>query len=146
MNTHINMGGGSILRALFQTQDQVTGDNRCKHRQKQNQTKHSDNHILPLLCCHSLGSVCGQLITSCRTLQMSKQICTQLLHVGEKKYKFYYYCYHYCYFFFFLAQNESFHIVTWDFLPLFVLARRTALVIVPGVNRDNWCSHTQTHY
>lgn len=57
MNTHINMGGGSILRTLLQTQDQVTGDNWCYHRQKQNQTKNSDNHVLPLLCGRSLGSV-----------------------------------------------------------------------------------------
>lgn len=70
-HTHINMGR-SILRALFQTQDQVTGNNQCYHRQKQNQTKHSDNHISSLLCSCSLGSVGGQLINSCRSLQISK--------------------------------------------------------------------------
>lgn len=45
-HTHINVGG-SILRALFQTQDQVTGNNQCYHRQKQNQTQHWDKHLFP---------------------------------------------------------------------------------------------------
>lgn len=98
------MGAGSILRTLFQTQEQVTGDNQCNHRQKKNQTKHSDNHALPLLCDRSLGSVRGQLVTSYRSLQILKQICIQLLPVGETINYYYYY--------YFLAQTESFHIVT----------------------------------
>lgn len=92
MNTYINMGGGSIWRTLYQTQDQVTGDNRCNHRQKQKhkQSIHTTT-FFPLLCGRSLGSSGGQLVTSCRSLQISKQICIQLLHVGETIYYYYYY-------------------------------------------------------
>lgn len=45
-NTHVNTS--VYFEDKFQTQDQVTGDNWCNHSQKQNQTTHSGNQVIPL--------------------------------------------------------------------------------------------------